>query len=107
MGKRTIPVLLGDTELKFNVDNDDVNKYLNQQMPNEKVQSAYNLLSRTVDDKDKDNFKKLALDGTSPRGVVVMQVATLVASQFGGDLEITIKKPSKSSKGSEETDSAS
>lgn len=105
--KTVIAVNIADQTISFQVDDSDINDYLNEQMPNDKVQSGYNFLARTVTAEDKTTFKKLALNGTTPRGVVVMQIAQLVAGEFGGDLNISIKKPSSGSKTLKLTDTAS
>jgi hypothetical protein len=108
MSKQTIAIAVGAATLNFNIDDSDVNRFLNEQMPNEKVKTAYNMLSRTVIEDDKAAFKQLALadDGITPRGVVVMQISTLLVSEFGGDLEITVKKPSSSVPASSKTATA-
>jgi len=104
--KNFIEVTVGPHTLHFDVENADINKYLNQQGPNNKIQSAFNMLSTTVVDDDKEAFKSVALIGSEPVGLVVIQIATIVAGEFGGDLEIAIKKPSNSSKASSKTASA-
>lgn len=90
-----IAVQVGEYVLHFALDDADINRFLNEQQPNEKIKGAFNLLSRTVIEEDREVFKRLALasDGITPRGAVVMQIAMLVVSEFGGDLEISIKKP--------------
>lgn len=107
--KQTFAIAVGLSTLSFTVDDGDINRFLNDQAPHEKIKSAYNLLARSVVEEDKEQFKSIALaaDGITPRGVVVMQIATLLVTEFGGDLEITIKKPSSSSPVSNKTATAS
>lgn len=104
-----IAVLVGEHLLHFALDDADINRFLNEQQANEKIKGAFNLLSRTVIEEDREVFKRLALasDGVTPRGAVVMQIAMLVVSEFGGDLEISIKKPNSSAPESSATDTAS
>jgi len=87
-----ITVEVSDVDIKFNVSDDDFNKYINDQMPNEKVNSAYNFLSRTVDADSKDEFKKIAVNGATPKGMVVMQIVGVVAEEFGSGVSISLKK---------------
>lgn len=95
---QVITVEVADIDINFNVSDDDFNKYINDQMPNEKVNSAYNFLSRTVDEKSKDEFKKIALNGVVPKGLVVMQIVGVIAEEFGSGVAINLKKPKKSPK---------
>ena len=89
---QVITVEVADVDINFNISDDDFNKYINDQMPNEKVNSAYNFLSRTVDEKSKDAFKKIALNGVVPKGLVVMQIVGVVAEEFGSGVSINLKK---------------
>jgi len=91
-----ITVTVADVDVNFNVSDDDFNKYINDQMPNEKVSSAYNFLSRTVDEDSKEEFKKIALNGAVPKGLVVMQIVGVVAEEFGSGVAISLKKPKES-----------
>lgn len=94
MPKITIDV--GETELSFNVETDDFNQYINEQMPNDKVKPAFNFLSRTVDKDDRKAFEAAVLSNNKPNGLILMQIAAIVAEEFSGDVSITIKKPKKS-----------
>ena len=91
-----IAVDVGDKTLNFNVDNDDFNQYINEQMPADKVSPAYNLLSRTVVDEDKDALKEAVLIDNTPRGLMVVQIAGVIAGEFGGEVTVSLKKPKKS-----------
>lgn len=89
-----ITVSVKDKDLVFNVDDDDLNRLINEQDPTNKVGSTYNMLSRTVADESRDDFKRLCLtDENIPRGIVVMQIGGVVMQEMGGDIKVTIKKP--------------
>jgi len=91
-----ITVTVGNTDLRFNVSAANFNQYINDQVPNNKVSPAYNLLQRTVVDEDKDAFKRVVLRNKVPNGAVVMSIATVIAMEFGAGVEITVKKSSAS-----------
>ena len=59
---------------------------------------AFNLLSRTVKEESKEAFKKIVLVDGKPNGMIVMQIAGVVVSDMGGDVQISIKKPKSSPK---------
>ena len=88
-------VTIGDQDFDFNPTVDDFNQYLNAQMPNNKVAPAHNFLMRTIDENQKDDFKKIALLDGKPNGMVVLEVAGVVAGEFNGGVAISLKKPSK------------
>ena len=87
-----LKVNVGDVELNFNVSNDDFNQYINEQLPHDKVGPGFNFLSRTVVDDDRENFKKALVLNDKPKGILVMQVAGLLAGEFGGEVKISLKK---------------
>ena len=91
MSKSTINV--GDKELDFEVGVDDFNTYLNDQMPNDKVAPAYHFLLNTVTEDSKDDFKAVVIVDGKPNGLVALQMAGVLAEQFGGGVQISLKKP--------------
>lgn len=91
-----ITVSVGDKDLEFNVDVTDYNQYINEQMPQDKVQPAYNFLVRTVAEESKDDFKQLAISDGKPNGLIVLQIVGLITQEIGGSVSITIKKPKDS-----------
>ncbi len=93
----TILISVGSVDLSFDVDHDDFNRYINEQMPNDKIGPAFNFLSRTVQEGSRDAFKKLALtEDNRPKGLIVLQIAGLITTELGGDVTVTIKKPKPS-----------
>ena len=86
-------VVINDKEISFSIGVEDYNRYLNEQMPNDKVAPAYNFLIRTVDEKQKEELKKLIMVDGKPNGLVVVQVAGSLAADFAGGVQISIKKP--------------
>lgn len=96
--KPVIAVEIDDITLNFELDDSDINRFLNDQSPTDKIKPAYNMLIRGITETDKPTFKQLALasDGRTPRGLVVMQLSQLIAAEFGGSIDIKIKKPNAS-----------
>lgn len=103
---QTTTVAIGNEELNFTVGTADFNQFINEQLPTNKVGPAYNFLQRTVAKEDKDKFKKLILKDGVPNGAIVMQVAGVLAQDFGADVEITVKKSSSSPNPLSKTDTA-
>jgi hypothetical protein len=94
MNKPLITVSVGEEELQFAVGHDDFNRFINEQMPNDKVGPAFNLLSRTVTDGSRDAFKRIALtDDQKPKGLIVLQIAGVITQELGGDVAVAVKKP--------------
>lgn len=94
MSKTPITVTVGDTDLSFNADHEDLNNLINAQMPNDKIGPTFNFLSRTVAEESRDDFKRLVLtEENKPKGVLVMQIGGIVMGELGGGVEIVIKKP--------------
>jgi hypothetical protein len=87
-----VTITIGGNDLRFNVGTADFNQYLNEQTPQNKVSPAYNFLQRTVVKEDKDSFRQVVMRNKVPNGVVVMQIAGVIAQAFGADVEITVKK---------------
>jgi hypothetical protein len=97
MSNPQITVTVGDEELVFEATHEDFNRYINEQMPNDKVGPAYNFLSRTVAEGSKEAFKRLALtDDQKPKGLIVLQIAGVITQELGGDVQVAIKKPKAS-----------
>lgn len=104
MSKPLITISVGDTDLNFAADHDDFNRFINEQMPNDKVGPAFNLLSRTVADDSREAFKRIALtDDQKPKGLIVLQIAGVITQELGGDVAVAVKKPNPSPTASTET----
>jgi hypothetical protein len=105
MSKPLITVSVGDTDLNFAADHDDFNRFINEQMPNDKVGPAYNLLSRTVTDESRAAFRAAVLtEDQRPKGLIVLQIAGVITQELGGNVEVTVKKPNPSPTASSKTD---
>jgi hypothetical protein len=97
MSESQITVSVGDKDLVFNAGHEDFNRFINEQMPNDKVGPAYNFLSRTVTDESRDAFKRIALtEDLKPKGMIVLQIAGVITQELGGDVQVAIKKPKAS-----------
>jgi arginine repressor len=86
--KKTIILTIAGTEFSFNMSTNDYNSYLNEIMPDNKVAPAHNLVMRTIEPKQKDDFK--AVLDTSPGAA--MQIASLLNQEFAPSIEISVKK---------------
>lgn len=92
-----ITVSVGDQDLQFDVSHDDFNRFINEQMPNDKVGPAFNFLSRTVHDDSRDLFKELVLTPDQrPKGMIILQIAGAITQELGGGVSIEVKKPKNS-----------
>lgn len=89
----TTTVAIGDKDIDFNVGVDEFNQYLNEQMPNDKVNPAFNFLMRTVTDDHKEDLKRLVMKDGKVNGMAALQIAGVLAEQFSGGLNISLKKP--------------
>lgn len=89
-----IAVKVGDELLFFEADHDDLNDYLNAQMPNDKIGPAWNFLIRTVTPASKELLKTVALSASGkPKGIIVLQIVAVITQELGGDIEVRLKKP--------------
>jgi len=86
--KQSIILLVGASELAFDVTTNDHNDYINGLMPDNKVAPAHNLLMRTVKPEHKEQLKKL-IEGNPGAPV---QMASAVMAEFAPVLEISVKK---------------
>ncbi|MFZ2405538.1 MAG: putative phage tail assembly chaperone [Methylobacter sp.] len=91
-----ITVTIGEQDLRFDVGTADFNQYINEQTPLNKVAPAHNFLQRTILKDDKEALKKIVMRNKAPNGAIVMQIAAVIAQEFGVDVEITVKKSNAS-----------
>lgn len=86
-------VTIGEKDIVFEVGVDEFNQYLNEQMPNDKVNPAFNFLMRSVTPDHKDDLKSLVMKDGKVNGIAALQIAGVLAEQFSGGLNISLKKP--------------
>lgn len=86
-------VTIGEKDIDFDISVDDFNQYLNEQMPNDKINPAFNFLMRSVTADHKDELKQLVMTNGRANGIVVLQVAGVLAEQFSGGVTVSLKKP--------------
>ncbi|MCL1123524.1 putative phage tail assembly chaperone [Shewanella surugensis] len=86
--KNTIELTIAGTDFKFNMTTEDCFDYNNGILPNDKVAPAQNLLTRTVDNKQKDELK--ALLDTSPASIGM--IASTLITTFSPLVDIQVKK---------------
>jgi len=85
-----------EKDIRFNVEVNDYNEYLNSQMPTDKIGPAYNFLITTVHPEDKATFKELVLVDKKPNGMSVMLIVGEITNVITGDFTVKIKKPKAS-----------
>lgn len=89
-----ITVSVGETDLVFDADHEDLNELINTQTQIDKVGPTYNFLARTVVPESKDDLKRLLLTADNkPKGVLVMQIGGIVSGELGAEVKIALKKP--------------
>ena len=93
-----VRVEVGEKELQFDVDTSDYNSYINNIMPNDKVNPGWNMLVTTVTDEDKDQLKEIVLVDNVPNGFIVQELVAVIVGEVAGTVKINIKKPKGSAK---------
>jgi hypothetical protein len=93
---QTTTVTIGTDDVRFKVDTADLNKYINNNQPDNKVAPAYNLLNDTIVEADKELFKKIIMRDGLPNGPIVMQIAGVLMLDAGAGVAITVKKSQNS-----------
>ncbi len=95
-----ITITLGEEDnekdIRFDVDMEAYNEFLNNQTPNDKIGPAYNFLINTVNAEDKATFKELVLVDKKPNGMLVLLIVGQVTAEISGNLTVKIKKPKTS-----------
>lgn len=90
-----ITISADENDFNFNVEMDDFNKFINETTQTDKVAPAFNLLMSTIEEKQKEAFKKLVIRDGKPNGLIAMQFAGAVSEEFGGEVKTSLKKPKK------------
>jgi hypothetical protein len=87
--KQTVTLTIANTDFSFNVTVQDHSDFVDAVARGESMTaSGHNFVMRTVDTKQKEEFKKLLKDSPGAE----LQVANYVKSEFSPILEIKIKK---------------
>lgn len=84
---KIIVIGINEIDFKFTPTVQDANNYMNELMPNNKIVPAYNYLSRTVDQAQRDTL--CALLDTVPG--LVTELHAKVSEEAKGGVTITIK----------------
>lgn len=85
--KKTVVLIVGGTEFSFSAEPQDLNNYINELMPNNKVAPARQFLMRTIESEQKDALKKLLDEGFG----LEVELHSKVTEQLKGGLEISVK----------------
>lgn len=86
--KKSIVVTVGATEIVFEPTEIEYNDYMNELMPDNKVNPAHNFLFNCVSDETKDELR--AITESNPGAAV--QITAVVMTQYAPQLEIKVKK---------------
>lgn len=87
--KKTIVLTIAGTDYSFNMTAQDHNDFIDGTARQQSITAlSYNLLTRTVEAKQKDDLKKL-LEESPGAGV---HIASTLGSEFSPVLAVTIKK---------------
>lgn len=92
MSENLTTVTIGEKDIDFKYETESFNQYLNEQMPNDKINPAFNFLMRTVVDEHKEDLKKALLNGQTVNGVMALQIAGVLAQEYSGGVTISLKK---------------
>ena len=85
---RQIVITVGATDFTFNPSAQDVTKYFNALVPNNKVSPGHNLLTSTVQRDQKEALLPLLVNP-----VMTMQLAGALLDEYSPDVEVAVKKP--------------
>lgn len=87
-----IAIGVGAHEFEFSVSNGDYNKFVDRMASGKSVQSAFNLLTSTVDIKQRATLKDLiADDENQPKAKLVMDLVGELTEAFTSDLPEVVK----------------
>ena len=86
--KKSIVVVVGATELEFNPTEVEYNDYMNELMPDNKVNPAHNFLFNCVTDETKDELRTI----TESNPGAAVQITAIVLAEYAPQLEIKVKK---------------
>lgn len=97
-------ITVGDTDFNFEVSNADYNKFINNSASNP-VQAGFNLLTGTVDQKQRAKLIGLIADEEKkPHGTLVMELVAAVSEEMTNDLPTVVKKRKPTQEPADETD---
>jgi len=99
MSKTTITLVIAGTEFTFNVGVSDYNRFINNIGGKNKVAPAHNLCSQTLDE---DSDSEALLELLKQPGVP-FEIAEALIEKIVPELNITVKKPKSTTKGSTKT----
>lgn len=87
-----ISVGVGTQEFEFTLTNGEYNKFVDRMSSGKSVQSAFNLLTSTVDIKQRATLKDMITDEESqPKAKLVMDIVGELSEAFTSDLPEVVK----------------
>lgn len=90
---KKIEVTLGSEDFEFEVTNDAFNKFINSSSGGRGVQAGFNLLSSTVEQKQRAKFLNIITDAEKkPKGMLVMELVGVISEDFNDELPNVVKK---------------
>lgn len=98
-------ITVGDTDFNFDVSNDAFNKFINASSGGRGVQAGFNLISSTVDQKQRAKLLNLITDAEKkPKGMLVMDLVGAISEEFSDELPTVVKKRKTTPGSAEQTD---
>ncbi|WP_067095604.1 putative phage tail assembly chaperone [Marinomonas atlantica] len=89
---KDIQILVGDKEFDFQVSNALYNKFVDTMASGKAVQAGFNLLSKSVDQKQRASLMELIRDKENqPKATLVMSVVGEISEEMGDSLPEVVK----------------
>lgn len=85
--KKTVVLTVGGNDFSFTATPQDMNNYINELMPSNKVAPARQFLMRTVESEQKDDLKNLLDESFG----LEVELHSKVSEQLKGGIEISVK----------------
>ena len=87
--KKIVSLTIASTDFNFNVDVQAHSDFVDSAARGESMTAAaYNFVMRTIDEKQKDDFKKLLAESPGAE----LQIASSIKAEYSPVLEIKVKK---------------
>lgn len=104
---QVIALGIGKAEFEFNVTNGEYNKFVDRMSSGKSVQSAFNLLTSTVNVKQRAKLKDLLVDDENqPKAKLVMDLVGEITEAFTSDLPEVVKLQTSNSNSADATDTS-
>ena len=101
---KEIVLVVGGTEFNFNVGNAEYNKFVDQTTAGRPTQAGFNLLTKTVEKKQRASLIELIADKErQPKALVVMSLVGEISEEMGDGLPDVVKLQKSTATSADET----